>query len=161
MILFSNRFFAAFIGFSIAATVPLVGISAAGHAADIALRPDNAEIIKLGQATYQAQCAACHGANLEGAANWRQRNADGRLPAPPHDASGHTWHHPENMLFNITKYGPATTRQAPDYKSDMPAYSDILNDDEIIAVLSYIKSSWPIQIRMRHDMMDRKARKAR
>ena len=45
---------------------------------------------------YQEYCASCHGVNLEGQANWRSRNQDGTLPAPPHDETGHTWHRVEN-----------------------------------------------------------------
>ena len=46
-----------------------------------------------GTTVYADQGGACHGANLEGQPNWRQRRADGLLPAPPHDETGHTWHH--------------------------------------------------------------------
>jgi len=72
----------------------------------------------------------------------------GRLPAPPHDASGHTWHHPDNVLFGITKHGIAPGKYAPSmYQSNMPAFSGVLADAEIWAVLAYIKSSWPQEIR--------------
>ena len=67
----------------------------------------NADAVALGKEVYANQCASCHGADLEGQPNWRQRRADGRLPAPPHDESGHTWHHPDQQLFELTKYGPA------------------------------------------------------
>lgn len=63
--------------------------------------------VDTGRRLYAAHCAACHGANLEGQANWRTRLANGRLPAPPHDASGHTWHHSDQVLLDITKKGPA------------------------------------------------------
>jgi mono/diheme cytochrome c family protein len=114
--------------------------------------PDDAVMIGLGKLIYDAQCASCHGANLEGAPNWRVRNEQGRLPAPPHDETGHTWHHPERQLFEITKHG-LQRFAGPDYESDMPAYEEILTDAEIIAVLSYIKSTWPARIRARHDAM--------
>ena len=52
---------------------------------------------------YQEYCASCHGVNLEGQSNWRSRNEDGTLPAPPHDETGHTWHHETEMLFEYTK----------------------------------------------------------
>lgn len=116
--------------------------------------PDNARLVALGGAVYAAQCAACHGANLEGQPNWRQRRADGRLPAPPHDPSGHTWHHPDEQLFALTKFGPAALAGGG-YESDMPAYEGVLRDEEIWAVLSYIKSHWPAQIRERHDQINR------
>ena len=61
-----------------------------GTVPSVRLRPDDAAVTALGQKVYAAQCAACHGARLEGQPNWRVRGPDGRLPAPPHDASGHT-----------------------------------------------------------------------
>lgn len=102
--------------------------------------------IAQGKAVYTEYCASCHGAELEGQPNWRSRNADGRLPAPPHDPSGHTWHHPDQMLFVMTKFGPQATA-GPDYQSDMPGFEGILTDQEIIDVLTYIKSTWPENIR--------------
>ena len=97
--------------------------------------------LALGQQVYAAQCASCHGANLEGQPNWRSRRADGRLPAPPHDATGHTWHHADSVLFRITKYGPAAI-VGEGYASDMPGFERVLSDAEIEAVLAFIKSTW-------------------
>ena len=122
------------------------------------LRPDDARLVALGQKVYTAQCAACHGQRLEGQANWRQRGADGRLPAPPHDASGHTWHHPDDLLFRITKYGVAKAVDLKDYDSAMPAFEGQLSDEEIVAVLSWIKSQWPPEIRARIDGMNAEVR---
>jgi len=65
--------------------------------------PDNPAQVALGRGVYAAQCARCHGANLEGQPNWQERQANGMMPAPPHDPSGHTWHHPDAALFGITK----------------------------------------------------------
>jgi len=103
--------------------------------------PVTAEQVTLGQDLYADNCASCHGANLEGQQDWRRRNEDGRMPAPPHDASGHTWHHADRPLFTITKLGVGAI--VPGYDSDMPAFEGILSDYEIIAVLAFIKSTWP------------------
>lgn len=111
------------------------------------LRPDDAAVTALGRKVYEAHCAACHGARLEGQPNWRERDAAGRLPAPPHDASGHTWHHPDEVLFRITKHGVAKAANLKDYESAMPAYEGVLTDAEITAALSWIKSQWPAKIR--------------
>jgi len=78
---------------------------------------------------------------LEGQPNWRQRLPNGRLPAPPHDESGHTWHHPPQVLFGITKFGLAPYAP-PGYESDMPAFAGKLSDDEIRSVLAFIESHW-------------------
>lgn len=104
--------------------------------------------VTLGKKVYDAQCAACHGVNLEGQPNWRQRLANGMLPAPPHDASGHTWHHPDRQLFTMTKYGTASLA-GPGYKTLMRGFGDVLTDTEIRAVLVFIKSRWPKSIRAR------------
>ena len=64
-------------------------------------------LVSLGAEVYGAHCAVCHGVSLEGQAGWRRRNADGTLPAPPHDATGHTWHHPDDYLFEYTRRGGA------------------------------------------------------
>lgn len=98
--------------------------------------------LKLGASVYAQHCAACHGAKLEGQPNWQQRLPNGRMPAPPHDESGHTWHHPPQVLFGITKFGLVPPFAPPGYESDMPAFAGKLSDDEIRAVLAYIESHW-------------------
>ena len=118
--------------------------------------PDDAAQVALGQTVYGTQCARCHGANLEGQPNWRERQANGRLPAPPQDASGHTWHHPDTQLFGITKHG-LTPYAPPGYQSDMPAFDGTLSDEQIAAVLAYIKSQWPADIRARQTEINKQA----
>jgi mono/diheme cytochrome c family protein len=66
--------------------------------------------------------------------------------APPHDASGHTWHHPDDMLFEITKWGTDAVVPGPN-KSNMPGFSETLGDEDVWAVLAYIKSRWPQELR--------------
>ncbi len=109
----------------------------------ISLRADDLAVVQAGEVIYQANCASCHGKYLEGQPDWRIRDTNGYLPAPPHDASGHTWHHSDDLLFEITKYGPLVVIGDDSYKTIMPVYKDILTDDEIIAVLSFIKNTWP------------------
>lgn len=122
--------------------------------AQVTLRADDPAVVAQGRAVYAAHCASCHGAQLEGQANWQTRNAEGKLPAPPHDATGHTWHHPDQVLFDITKHGIA--RYAPPgYATDMPAYDGILSDADIAAVLGYIKSTWPPNIRAAQERLVR------
>ena len=107
---------------------------------------DDPAVLARGAALYVEHCAACHGADLEGEPDWRTRRADGTLPAPPHDATGHTWHHADADLFAITRDGIEPF--APEgYRSTMPVFGGILEDAEIRAILAYIKSQWPPEIR--------------
>ena len=69
----------------------------------------------------------------------------GTMPAPPHDATGHTWHHNDESLFTTVKYG-GQANSPPGYVNRMPPFGSILNDGEIFAVLAYIKSTWPLEI---------------
>jgi mono/diheme cytochrome c family protein len=94
-----------------------------------------------GHALYLEYCASCHGANLEGQPNWMVRLPNGRLPAPPHDETGHSWHHSDEQLLRIVRDGLAAI--APGYATDMPAFGGKLDDGEIIGILDYIKQSWP------------------
>ena len=101
--------------------------------------------LQKGAKLYQENCASCHGVNLEGEPNWREQNPDGSMKAPPHDDTGHTWHHPDEMLFTYTKLGgEETLRQmgVTGVKSRMPPFSDILTDEEIALVLNFIKTNW-------------------
>lgn len=119
----------------------------------------DARHVTWGREIYVAYCASCHGVDLEGQPNWQQRLPSGRLPAPPHDATGHTWHHPDRVLFGIVKEGPVPGKYAPPgHVSDMPAFGDVLADDEIRAVLGYIKSTWPERERSYQIEVDRRDR---
>lgn len=102
-----------------------------------------------GAALYAENCASCHGAELEGQPEWRSPGPDGRLPAPPHDESGHTWHHPDSVLFDYTRLGgtAALARQGVEFESGMPAFGDKLTDQEIHNILAFIRSTWPERIR--------------
>ena len=93
--------------------------------------------IAQGATLYTQFCAACHGANLEGAADWKKSLPDGSLPPPPQDSSGHTWHHPDSLLVSIISEGGD-----PAYNSKMPAFGGQLSAKEVEAILDFIKGSW-------------------
>ena len=90
-----------------------------------------------GMVVYARECATCHGANLEGAPDWKESLPDGSLPPPPHDSSGHTWHHPDSLVLAIIADGGD-----PAFNSKMPAFRDKLTELERRAVLEFIKSTW-------------------
>ena len=102
--------------------------------------------IAFGRVVYDKNCASCHGVRLEGQLDWQRRLPSGRMLAPPHDDTGHTWHHPDLAFFAITKYGLVPPYAPPGYPSDMPAFQSVLSDDEIRAVLAYIKSHWSAKV---------------
>lgn len=129
----------------------------ADSSASAEANPDDARQVARGAAVYAQHCARCHGVNLEGQPNWRKRNPDGKLPAPPHDASGHTWHHPDQILFEITRNGLVPPNAPEGYESDMPAFAGILPDEDIWAVLAYIKSLWTPEARQHQRDLSRKA----
>lgn len=117
------------------------GRPAAAEPVEVLGQEVDADTVLRGQHLYAANCAACHGANLEGQPDWKRRLDNGRMPAPPHDASGHTWHHPDQDLLVIVRDG--LTAIVPGYESDMPAFGGSLTDEEIRAILAFIKSTWP------------------
>ena len=117
----------------------------------------DSDLVIEGRKVYEAHCADCHGYRLEGQPNWQRRGPDGVLPAPPHDETGHTWHHPDAGLFATVKLG-GQAFMPQGVKSGMPAYRDILSDREIEAALAYIKSRWPSKIRRQHEMRTNQSR---
>lgn len=110
--------------------------------------PSNKEQVAEGRALYATHCAACHGVRLEGQPNWRVRKPDGRLPAPPHDVTGHTWEHSDDNIFKVTKQG-VRPFVSPSYKTDMQGFGGVMNDEEIWAVIAFIKSHWPESLQER------------
>jgi len=148
------------LGAGAALVVALAGVGWAvlrGDGRPVAIDPGDSALLALGREIYARECASCHGRDLEGQANWRVRRPDGRLPAPPHDATGHTWHHPDQQLFAMTRDGIAPFAP-PGYRTDMPAYAGRLTDHEIRAVLAYIKSRWPEEIQARQAEITRRSR---
>lgn len=115
-------------------------------------------LVEAGAALYATHCASCHGGHLEGRLGWRDPLPDGGYPAPPHDASGHTWHHPDSQLFEITKLGGAATSPAG-FDSRMPAFGEVLSDADIWAVLHFIKSRWPAKQREHQERVTRESQR--
>lgn len=105
--------------------------------------------IESGTVLYSENCASCHGANLEGQPNWRSPGENAVLPAPPHDETGHTWHHDNALLFQYSKLGGQEALAqlgVTGFKSGMPGFSETLSDDEIWDILAFIRSTWSNRI---------------
>ena len=120
------------------------------------------ERIALGADLYGKHCAACHGANLEGQPNWKERLPNGRWPAPPHEDGGHTWDHTDRWLFQVVEMGMVPPLVRPGYESDMPAFGDKLSDAEIRAVIAFIKSRWSDDtMRKREELLSKRQARSR
>jgi mono/diheme cytochrome c family protein len=89
--------------------------------------------VSQGQQLFADHCAACHGAQAQGAQNWMQPDAIGNRPAPPLNGTGHAWHHSLADLANTISVG----------RGNMPAWQFKLSDAEIMAVLAWTQSQWP------------------
>jgi len=100
---------------------------------------DFQQILRGGR-IYQQNCARCHGKLAQGGADWRQRDANGNFPPPPLNGTGHTWHHPSEVLVEIIKNGTAALG------GNMPAWKDKLTDQDIEDVLAWIQAQWPDEI---------------
>jgi mono/diheme cytochrome c family protein len=145
------------VGIATAGCLGALGVQAQTDPPPHRIDPTNVERVALGQRVYASFCTGCHGVNLEGQPNWRQRLPMGNYPAPPHDETGHTWHHADQWLFDIVKYGGRY--HAPSrYRSAMPAYKNMLSDEEIRSVLAFIKSRWPASIRAEQEKENRRDR---
>lgn len=137
------------------AAAACIGLGACGES-------ENSDTIALGAAVYAKHCAACHGQNLEGQPNWKETLPNGRRPAPPHDDTGHTWHHNDRWLFRVVERGMVPPMARPGYESDMPAFGDKLSDAEIRAVISFLKSWWSEEtIRKREEMISKRKARSR
>lgn len=97
--------------------------------------------VAAGRAIYRQSCASCHGARGQGAPNWQRPDAQGELPAPPHDRTGHTWKHSDAMLYGLVQNGwrdPFNKTQ----RLTMPAFKGQLTHDQTISVIAYLKTLW-------------------
>lgn len=101
---------------------------------------DSEENIFKGKKLYNQYCASCHQVNLSGAKNWKGFDEDGHRKAPPLNGTGHTWHHSDELLHKIIKYGFA--KLIKDYQGKMMGFGENINDEGIDNILSYIKSYW-------------------
>ena len=99
--------------------------------------PDlNLSKVVAGEKLYAQHCAACHMPDRSGDPNWKTPNDDGLFPPPPHDVTGHTWHHSDDLLLEIV------TKGLDGVPSGMPRFKGVLTDDDILSILEFFKSGW-------------------
>jgi mono/diheme cytochrome c family protein len=139
---------AAFLVMGIAAlAAPVTGrlgfLWPAPHLADAT----NQHNVRLGKQVYMERCASCHGRHLQGQPLWQLRDANVHRRAPPLDQAGRAWQHADEELFFMAKHGHfANTARAP--TSAMPVFEGVLDDRQIVAVIAFVKASWPIGLRV-------------
>lgn len=107
---------------------------------------ENRDLVETGRRIYAVECAGCHGADLKGQPDWQYADASGRAKAPPHDETGHSFEHSDADLFRTVKFGVWTHRDRR-VEFSMPAFASRLMDEQILAVLAFIKSRWPTGVR--------------
>ena len=101
--------------------------------------------VAFGSRIYDRICANCHGAELDGQFGWEQPLKDGTRLAPAHSTEGKTWRRADETLFEVVTLGGETLK--PDgTKSRMPGFGEKLTEDEIWAVIAFIKSTWPTDL---------------
>lgn len=87
-------------------------------------------LVERGAALYAANCSRCHGFDHGGSLK--------DIP-PPHNANGHTWHHPDQQLIEVTLNG---IDFAVEGQPRMPPFKGTLNESDVRAILAYIKTWW-------------------
>lgn len=114
---------------------------------------DDVEKVKAGKVLYARHCASCHGRQRQGQPLWQLQDQFAGRRAPAHDQTGHTWAHSDDDLFWMTRDGrfPATPAGVVSY---MPAFHDSLANGQIIAVIAYLKASWPVGLRISQAMLN-------
>jgi mono/diheme cytochrome c family protein len=136
--------------FCLAGGLALNGLGSGGaHFADA----DDAAVVKRGKVIYIGRCASCHGRNLQGQPLWQLTDEFAGRRAPAHDETGHTWQHSDEDLFYMTKYGSFPS-PAAGVSSYMPAFGNVLDDRDIVAVMAFIKARWPIALRVSQAMLN-------
>ncbi len=114
---------------------------------------DDVAAVAVGREVYMQRCASCHGKRLQGQPLWQLQDQYAGRRAPAHDESGHTWEHSDEELFHITRYGRFSTTPAS-VRSYMPAFGNVLDDGQILAVTAFIKARWPLSLRVSQSLLN-------
>ncbi|MDQ7028218.1 MAG: cytochrome c [Anaerolineae bacterium] len=133
---FSLIFFLAACGNSV--TMPQASIPIAVEAVPT-ISPDNSQLAAA-QRNYNTLCAHCHGYGGDGQPLETAERTEtlGYHTVPLHNSAGHTWQHPDQLLFETIKYGV----ESPINLYTMTPFGDLLSDDEIFAIIDYLRLWW-------------------
>ena len=111
------------------------------------VNPNNPDQVKSGHSVFQENCVACHGVNLRGPEN--PKDFEGLKP-PRLDSNGHASHHGDQFFFNRIKQG-SRKDDGKLNEDGMPPFNEALSDQDIWAVIAYIKSTWSKEVRMKQN----------
>mgnify|MGYP000241441811 FL=1 len=92
-----------------------------------------ADLIKRGSAVYQTHCESCHGRDGEGRAYAYPALAGNPLVIAPSA---------NNAIRMVLHGGFAPSTQANPRPYGMPPFSHQLDDEEVAAVISYVRNAW-------------------
>lgn len=96
--------------------------------------------LRRAEANYQLYCAHCHGyageGQLVGAPAATERL--GMKPVPPHDATGDTWRYADPLLYEVIRDGV----QNPLNQYPMVGWGGVLDDEQIMELIAYIRLWW-------------------
>ena len=126
-----------------------------GESSNSIERDISPEQLTRGATLFKNNCAVCHGEQGEGAASWQKRDENGKYPPPPLNGTGHTWHHPTEVLKYTIRNGTGKIG------GNMPAFKDKISNSEIDNILIFIKDKWPqplYEAWYRNDELARKAK---
>jgi mono/diheme cytochrome c family protein len=96
--------------------------------------------VRQGKEVFATYCSSCHGQNAEAIPDWKTLDANGNYPPPPLNGTAHAWHHPLSVLKLVIEQGGAPMG------GQMPAWGDVLTDQEIVDVIASFQSYWPDNI---------------
>jgi mono/diheme cytochrome c family protein len=129
------------------------GVEASPQSAVHFANADDPAKVAAGKLLYAQRCSSCHGKRLQGQPLWQLQDQYLGRRAPAHDESGHTWEHSDEELFHITSYGRFTATP-PNVPSYMPAFGGVLNDEQILDVMAFIKARWPLGLRISQSLLN-------
>lgn len=133
-----------------AVMIILAGCQTSSEPPVVAVRPtdspERAAIIAAdqnlvtGQTVYNLRCAHCHGYAGEGQLLSTVPNTEqlGLHTVPPHDATGHTWQHPSQLIELVVLNGI----QNPLEHYPMPPFEGVVTETEIDQLIAYMSLWW-------------------
>ncbi|MEO0560472.1 MAG: cytochrome c [Chloroflexota bacterium] len=93
-----------------------------------------------GEINYNSYCAHCHGYNGEGQ---HPNTVDNTLSlgmetVPAHDATGHTWEHPDELLVQVILEGIDN----PLNQYPMSGWGYVLDEQDALDIIDYMRQWW-------------------